>query len=195
MSEERERLKGLLVRYALRENKVVLSDGSTSEYFVESRAVTLSSLGAFLAGRVFLELFEQEDLRAKAVGGMEGVGALASAIAAVSAMGQPEKRVDAFSIRRKQGANGHRLWVDGFRHKGPVIVLEEVATSGVATIETIRKVGEVGFIVQAVVALVDREEGAAGKVKSVCPFYTLYRAQELFDYKAELTDQKLSIIR
>ncbi len=194
MDTNRERLKEMLATHALKENRAVLASGQVSEYFVEARAITVSAMGAHLVGRVVLEAMEEWGLKVPAVGGMEGVVPMAISISIASLKAGNGRVIEPFAIRRKPGNNGQRLWVDGFRQRAAVVVLEEVATTGLPTVEVIKKVQEVRMTVQAVIALVDREEGAAGKVREYCPFYAIYTGQELFECRANLSGNKTSII-
>lgn len=184
MDDDRERLKRLLVRYALKSNRRILCSGRVSNYFIEVRRVTLSSQGAFLIGRVFLDKIRELNLHPKAVGGSESATAISIAIARASY--DTDTPIDVFTVRKQpekaffNGGNEPCL-IDGFQQKDSVLVIEDVTTNGSVTVKTVQKVRQAGLKVKAVVSLVDREEGATGLVKSLCPFYSVFAASELFE--------------
>ena len=189
MDDDRERLKRLLVRYALKNSERILASGQISSYFIEVRRVTLSSLGTFLIGKVFLEKIRELELRPKAVGGTESAMAIAVATSRASYDLPLDERIDVYAIRRqpdKAFFGDQSCLVDGFQQKDSVLVLEDVTTTGMFTVKTVQKVRAAGLKVRAVVSLVDREEGAAGIIKNYCPFYPIFRASELFECKEGL---------
>lgn len=181
MSENRDRLKSLLVRDALRENKVVLQTGQVSNYFISVPAVTLTAEGARLVGEVFLEKFKECALVSKVVAGSETAISVAIAVAIASAVLGEGGRMDAFFIRKRQG----RLLIDACNDQKSIVLVEGIITSGLSTVDLIKMALELRYKVKAVVTLVDREEGAAGRVKQFCPFFYVFRAQELFDARGQ----------
>ncbi|HNT71981.1 MAG TPA: orotate phosphoribosyltransferase, partial [Methanothrix sp.] len=58
--EERARLLELLRTRALRVRRITLSSGKTSDYYVDAREVVLHPEGAYLTGRLLLELIDPE---------------------------------------------------------------------------------------------------------------------------------------
>jgi len=174
----RDALKQLLIRFAIKSNKITLSSGRISDYFIEPRRVTLTAAGAHLIGLAYLDRFKELELCVDVVGGMETAAPIAISISAASYA--TRKEIQTFLIKRKVVfGGGTRLWVDGFR-SGEVVLVEDLTTSGNSTVDSLTKAAEVGINVKAVVTLIDREEGSAGRVKSICPFYRIFTAQELF---------------
>jgi orotate phosphoribosyltransferase len=187
MDEDRERLKRLLIRYALRPSKKILVSGNMSDGFVEARKVTLSAVGAQLVGRVFLRRVLELNGGIRAVGGMEGSAAPPIAVAtsiASSELPEPQ-HIETFLIRRQDGFRGGK-WVEGFNQRAPVALVEDVVTSGISTVKVIQRALEVGLKVSAVICLVDREEGAMGQITPYCSFHRIFTLSELFELKNQI---------
>lgn len=190
MDDHKERLKRLLVRYALKNSSRILLSGQISSCFIEVRRVTLSSVGAYLVGQVFLDKLQELDLHPKAVGGTEAATAIAVAVSRSSYDLPPNERMDVYTLRRRKDRTFHNQGsqvIDGFQQKDSVVIVEDVTTNGVITLNTVQKIKTAGLKVKAVVTLVDREEGAVGLINPFCPFYSVFTASELFRLKEELS--------
>jgi orotate phosphoribosyltransferase len=87
-----------------------------------------------------------------------GADPVAYAIAAASAATPPI--VDAFSVRKEAKAHGTARRVEGnFRTGDPIVVVEDVITSGGSALKAIEAIQEQGGRVLGILAVVDREEG------------------------------------
>ena len=99
-----------------------------------------------------------------AVGGMT-MGADPVAVAAAVVAAAQGRRLKAFSVRKE--SKGHGI---GDRVVGPVgagdrvAVVEDTTTTGGALMEAIDAVTEAGIEVAQVIVLVDRSDGAAGRL-------------------------------
>ena len=178
----KETLKHLLAKHAVKQNRVKLTSGAFSEFFIEARRVTLSPAGAHFIGLAYLERFHELGLNVDAVGGVESAAPIAISISAASF--PTEKQIHTFLIRRKTTFNGKKLWVDNYQFGRFTVLVEDVTTNGNSVIDSLTKAAEVGFDINAVVTLIDREEGATERIKDMCPFYSIFTAQEIFNTKS-----------
>jgi orotate phosphoribosyltransferase len=103
----------------------------------------------------------------QAVAGVELGGCpLASAVSLVSF--QRGRHLAALYVRKEQKDHGSKRLVEGDRSITPgmpVVVLEDVITTGGSTLKAVDKLGQAGVKVVGVVALVDRLEGGADAIR------------------------------
>jgi orotate phosphoribosyltransferase len=143
-------VKALKEHGAIEFGSFVLSSGAVSSYYVDVKsAVTdpalLSLIGAEIADRCRFEV----------VAGV-AVGAVPLAVAVSLASGKP------YAIIRK-GEKGHGKpgTIVGDVSGRKVLLVEDVTTSGGSVLAGIRMLREAGAMVDTVVAVVDRGQGAA----------------------------------
>lgn len=135
-----------------------LASGEMSKMYFDLRKTTLSPEGQHLIGNLFMDMIEQLGLEPRAIGGLTmGADPVASATAFAShARGRP---VEAFVIRKEPKAHGLARRIEGNVQEGdPVIVIDDVITTGGSTIKAIRAAEEAGLKIIAVIALLDRCE-------------------------------------
>ncbi len=76
--------------------------------------------------------------------------------------------VDAFSVRKEAKGHGTARQVEGnFREGAPVVVVEDVLTSGGSARKAVEAVREAGGTVLGVLAVVDREAGGAAALEAL----------------------------
>ena len=94
-----------------------------------------------------------------AVGGLTlGADPVAYAIARASVDAPP--RVEAFTVRKAAKEHGTRQRIEGnFSPGDPVVIIEDVITSGGSARQAIEVVREAGGRILGVLAVVDREQG------------------------------------
>lgn len=104
---------------------------------------------------------------------------MAYAIARASRDAPPT--VDAFSVRKEAKQHGAARRIEGcFRAGAPVVVVEDVITTGGSAITAVDAVREAGGLVSGVLAVVDREEGGRAAIeRHGCPVATLVTARDL----------------
>jgi orotate phosphoribosyltransferase len=162
----RERLLELLVRHSFQQNAdpiFTLASGRKSRYYINCKKTTFMAEAMPLLGGLFFEWIKaaerREGERIDAVGGLTlGADPIAYAIAYHSALqGMP---IQAFSVRKEPKGHGAQKWVEGFEQPGArVAIVEDVVTTGASTLRAIEGALNTGFRIQAVLALVDRQEG------------------------------------
>ena len=153
--KHRDTLLMLLKERAYRKGQFTLSSGKESEHYVNCKPVTLSCEGNALLAHLMIKYIEKE---AVAVGGLTlGADPLVCGIAQ-KAYYKCDRHIDALIIRKKTKGWGTKELIEG--HKPPkgsvVTVLEDVTTTGGSAMEAVKVLRDAGYIVNRVVAIVDR---------------------------------------
>lgn len=174
---QRRRLLELLRDLAYQEREVTLSSGKKSNFYFDCKQVSLHAEGHFLIGQLFRAVIESETPEAAAVGGMSiGGDPLASATSLVSFIsGKP---LHAFYVRKEPKGHGTGQWLEGIGNLSagmPVVILEDVVTTGASTLRAIERSRASKLDVRRVFAVVDREEGGRDAIAKQCPFTSLFQ--------------------
>jgi orotate phosphoribosyltransferase len=157
--DEHAALLQLLHARSIRHGDFTLASGARSTYYIDARPSTMSAEGLYLIGRLGLEAIRARGWAPTAVGGLTmGADPVAYAVALASRSTGPI--IDAFSVRKEAKGHGTKRRVEGnFRAGDPVVVIEDVITSGGSALQAIAAVEEEGGRVVGVLAVVDREQG------------------------------------
>ena len=176
--KKRELLK-LLKKDAYIEGKVTLSSGKTSDYYIDARRVTLNATGAYLCGRIILDLLKNEPF--DAIGGPTlGADPLIGAIGVLSF--QANKPINTFIVRKTPKVHGKQQRIEGpLLKKGTrVVLIDDVATTGKALIESIDVLAQIGVQVQKAICIVDRLEGAKEALaEKDCPLISIFNISDI----------------
>ena len=167
MTTPRERLVELLRQRSFERKRVVLASGRESDFFIDCKQTILTAEGHALVGELMFDALDGLPL-CEAVAGVELGGCpLASAVSLVSwVRGRP---LDALYVRKEVKDHGSKRLVEGdraLRADLPVVILEDVITTGGSTLKAVEKLRTVGARVVGVVALVDRLEGGAEAIRA-----------------------------
>ena len=167
MTTPRERLVELLRQRSFERKRVILASGRESDFFIDCKQTILTAEGHALVGELMFDALDGLPL-CEAVAGVELGGCpLASAVSLVSwVRGRP---LDALYVRKEVKDHGSKRLVEGdrsLRKDLPVVILEDVITTGGSTLKAVEKLGLVGARVVGVVALVDRLEGGAEAIRA-----------------------------
>src|SRR3954468_6480482 len=165
-SKGRARLIDLLRELSFEHRKVILASGRESDFFIDCKQTILTAEGHALVGELMFDALDALP-RCEAVAGVElGGGPLASAVSLVSGVrGRP---LPAFYVRKETKDHGSKRLVEGDRAivpGMPVVILEDVITTGGSTLKAADKLKSLGIRVIGVVALVDRQEGGAEAIR------------------------------
>jgi len=179
MASARDHLLQILAEKSFRLGQFKLSSGAASDYYIDCRTTTLDARGARLTGEVFWEEIQTLGWRAEAIGGLTlGADPIVSPISVVSG------ELSGFLVRKAEKQHGTGQRIEGFRQKGaPVIIVDDVCTTGASTVQAIAAAREFGFEVIGVMCLVEREEagGRANVQKAAdgAPFVTIFTARQI----------------
>jgi len=178
-STKRGRLLELLRTRAFQEREVVLSSGLKSNFYIDCKQVSLDAEGAALIGELFHLVIEEIAPRAVAVGGLTmGADPLATATSLLSfQLGHPRA---AFLVRKEPKGHGTGQWVESTKLPpgAPVVILEDVITTGASTLRAIERSRAAGLEVLCAVGLVDRLEGGREAVVAETPLTTLFTRRD-----------------
>lgn len=176
LRHQRARLLELLRELSYAEREVVLSSGKRSNFYIDCKQVSLHAEGSFLIGQLFCALIAELEPEARAVGGMSiGADPLATATSLVSFIGGTP--LHAFYVRKEPKGHGTGSYLEGRSNLGPgcpVVILEDVVTTGASTLRAIERARDGELDVRRVLALVDRDEGGRAEVEKVCPLTPLF---------------------
>jgi orotate phosphoribosyltransferase len=185
----RFQLLDLLARTSFRLGNFTLSSGAKSDYYIDCRTTTLHAEGARLTGLAILDVLREHNLQPAAVGGLTmGADPVVSAVSIASAWdahtnpGAP--LIHGFLVRKAEKTHGTGRRIEGFLEKdAPVLIVDDVCTTGASTITAIEAAREAGMNVIAAICLVEREE-AQGRaaLEAACqgaPFIRLYTANDV----------------
>src|SRR5712692_2219676 len=179
MSAASQELLRLLATKSFRLGDFKLSSGASSDYYVDCRTTTLDAKGARLTGQVFLDEIRARGWKPRAIGGLTmGADPIVVAVAVISG------ELHGFLVRKAEKQHGTAQRIEGFRQKGaPVVIVDDVCTTGASTIQAIEAAREFGFTIEGVMCLVERQEagGRSGveKAAAPAPFVSIFTAKEV----------------
>jgi orotate phosphoribosyltransferase len=159
--EKRRALLDLILEVSFRREKVVLSSGRESDFYLDLRQTLMRPRGVVLAGELVLEKLLAGP-HVDAVGGM-AVGAvpLVSAVLAAAAERDASTPLLGFFVRKEAKKHGLGRRIEGgFKPGQNVALLEDTCTTGGSALEALDAVEAEGGKVARVLCLVDRGEGA-----------------------------------
>jgi orotate phosphoribosyltransferase len=185
----RTALLNLLARTSFRLGNFTLSSGAKSDYYIDCRTTTLHAEGGRLTGLAILDLLREQNLHPAAVGGLTmGADPVVSAVSIASAWAAQQNPttplIHGFLVRKAEKTHGTGRRIEGFLEKdAPVLIVDDVCTTGASTITAIEAAREAGMKVIAAVCLVEREEaGGRATLEAAChgaPFLSLYTANDV----------------
>ena len=189
MADHRTALLHLLSRISFKLGDFTLSSGAKSDYYIDCRTTTLHAEGGRLTGLAILDLLHDHKLKPGAVGGLTmGADPIVSNVATASAWRAQEHHgsplIHGFLVRKAEKTHGTGRRIEGFLEKGaPVIIVDDVCTTGASTIAAIEAAKEAEMNLIAAICLVEREE-AKGRyaVEEACegaPFLRLFTAHDV----------------
>lgn len=183
MTNARTRLLRMLAEKSFRLGNFKLSNGGTSDYYVDCRLTTLDAEGAVATGDAVLEEIRERGWQAEAIGGLTmGADPIVVATSVISAQrGTP---INGFLVRKAEKTHGTGQRIEGFREKGArAVIVDDVCTTGASTVQAIDAARGFGFEVAGVLCLVERQE-AGGRVNveqaaAPAPFVALFTANDV----------------
>ena len=185
----RQPLLNLIATHSFRLGDFTLASGQKSDYYIDCRTTTLHAEGGRLSGLVFYELIREHMPHAVAVGGLTmGADPLVSNTASASAWaladyneisaltdeleledqdpGPEPSLIQGFLVRKAEKTHGTGRRIEGFLQPGaPVVIVDDVCTTGGSTIIAIEATRDAGMTVAGVLCLVDRLQGGRENIE------------------------------
>ncbi len=209
--DHRQTLLNLLATLSFRLGDFTLASGQKSDYYIDCRITTLHAEGGRLSGLLLYDLIKENIPEALAVGGLTmGADPLVSNIASASAWaaadfaeildlaqeldldeGDPLREspdakphlLHGFLVRKAEKSHGTGRRIEGFLQPGaPVVIVDDVCTTGGSTITAIEVTRAAGMVVAGVLCLVDREQGGRAAIEQAAvgaPFFSLFTASDI----------------
>src|SRR5919109_537254 len=131
-----QRLRTLLLDRSVTRGDFTLASGRRSTFYIDARRTTMSGEGLHVIGALALERFATRGWTPQLVGGLTlGADPVAYAIAAAG------RQLDAFTVRKQAKTHGTEKRIEGcFVPGAPVVIVEDVITTGQSVLEAIRAV-------------------------------------------------------
>ncbi len=192
MTDPRQSLLELIATLSFKLGDFTLASGQRSDYYIDCRTTTLHAEGGRLAGLVFYDHIREHMPTAVAVGGLTmGADPLVSNTASASAWALADYKeirelstelsleaeddpgplpalLHGFLVRKAEKTHGTGRLIEGFLSPGaPVVIVDDVCTTGGSTISAIEAARASGMIVAGVLCLVDREQGGRLNIERV----------------------------
>ena len=147
----------LLRRDAYHKGKFALSSGNTRQHYINCKPVTLSGEGLLIVSSLLLDYIETDTV---SVAGLTiGADPIVSGVAFKSHT-EKGRTINALIVRKEPKGRGINTWIEGpLPPQGSKItVLEDVITTGKSAIKAVEKLRDIGYRVDRVVSIVDRQE-------------------------------------
>ncbi len=179
-----EHLISLLARHSLQHGTFTLSSGAQASYYIDGRLTTMRPEGLTTIGQLALAHFQETGWQPTAVGGLTlGADPIAYAIAYASATTPAPIR--AFTVRKEPKAHGTKQQIEGpLLPTDNVVIVEDVLTTGASALRAVTAVRSFGADVLGILAVVDREQGALGRLQDAgLTILCLTSVSQLLAYK------------
>tara|TARA_B100000965_G_scaffold51145_1_gene38011 strand:- start:4353 stop:4940 length:588 start_codon:yes stop_codon:yes gene_type:complete len=147
-----EELKIYLKEYGYKHGDVILSSGKTSMHYLNCKPIILRNRGIKLASTLLLAQVEE--------GSVAVAGLTLGADPLVCGVAYESKELDALIVRKEAKGHGTQAWIEGPIHPigSKVTVLEDVITTGGSAIKAATRLRDMGYEVNRIVCIVDRQE-------------------------------------
>ena len=114
MSDDKQRLKEIILEKSYRKGKFKLSSGLESDFYIDGKQTTLSAEGAYLCGKEIFNLIKGNSVPITAVGGMTlGADPLVTAASLVSFL--EKAPIPAFIVRKESKGHGTEQYIEGLK--------------------------------------------------------------------------------
>ena len=166
MDKMKKRLAEIIVERSFKysdDPPFTLTSGRRSNFYFDCKPTTLDPEGMNLIGNIIFDMLEDSEVTA--AGGMTlGADPIANALSLISYQrGNPVK---SFIVRKDVKGHGTKSKMEGNVRPGEkVVIIDDVITTGASTITAIERAQEEGLVIDRVIVLIDREEGALENIE------------------------------
>lgn len=177
----KKQLFDLIKNNAFFKEKITLSSGKQSDYYIDARIITLNSKGAFLCASIVLEMLKNDNVQA--IGGPTiGADPIVGAVAALSHLNN--KPIQTFIVRKKAKEHGKQRQIEGplLKPGTKVVLVDDVATTGGSLVDAVELLRKENIEVIKALVLVDRQEGAKENLNKInCDLESVFKAKDFFN--------------
>ena len=164
----------LLKKEAFFKEKIKLSSGKISDYYIDVRRVSLSPAGVYLISNLIWRAIKDDEI--DAIGGPTlGADPIAAGVCYLAY--KNKKKLKGFLVRKSPKAHGRQKLIEGRELEAgdKVVIVDDVATSGASLIKAIEVLKKEKIKVVKAITVVDRQEGAQENLsKFGCPLISLF---------------------
>ncbi|MDO9529889.1 MAG: orotate phosphoribosyltransferase [Syntrophales bacterium] len=166
MDEKKKRLAEIIARRSFKysdDPPFTLTSGRRSNFYFDCKPTTLDPEGMNLIGSIIFDMLEDSEVTA--AGGMTlGADPIANALSLISY--QRGRPIKSFIVRKNVKGHGTKSKIEGDVRPGEnVVIIDDVITTGASTIAAIERAREEGLVIDRVIVLIDREEGALENIE------------------------------
>lgn len=155
---QKQHLIHLIKQHALKTGEFTLASGQTAGFYLDCRKLTLTGEGANLIAAGVIATLDTN--WPEAVGGMAIVADPITA-AVVTCAWQQKRPLRGFIVRKMAKEHGTAQRIEGPIQPGDrAVILEDVVTTGGSAILAVEYAREFGIVIDRVIAVVDRQQGA-----------------------------------
>jgi len=180
MNKKKE-LLALLKKKAFLRKRIKLSSGRVSNFYIDVRKVSLSPKGVYLISHLIFDLLKSKKITA--IGGPTlGADPIVSGVCYLAY--KNKKKLKGFLIRKSPKKHGRQKLIEGpvLASGERVVIVDDVATSGVSLIKAIEVLKKRRIRIVAAVSVVDREEGAREALaRYKCPLISLFTKRDFLN--------------
>jgi len=176
----RKTLLHLLKERAYKHGYFTLSSGKETEHYINCKPVTLSCEGNALLSHLMIQEIEDD---AVAVGGLTlGADPLVCGVAQ-RAYYSGHRHVDALIVRKNPKGYGTKEFIEGNKPpRGSIVtVLEDVTTTGGSALKAVNVLRDAGYVVNRVVAIVDRQDDHKVWKDNKLEFISLFKLDDIIN--------------
>ncbi|MFQ5768876.1 MAG: orotate phosphoribosyltransferase [Acidobacteriota bacterium] len=163
-SKNRRRLRQILLQRCYLKGRFRLASGATSNLYFDCKRATLDPEGIGLVADLMLDLVADLKAAGKSIEAVGGPSIGADPIAAGMALRSYQRGcpLPAFLLRSAVKDHGTaRLMENDIPEGSPVLLVEDVVTSGGSALAAAETLAHSGYQVAAVACVVDRQQGGA----------------------------------
>lgn len=184
-TEAHQKMLSLICQKSYREGDFILSSGAKSKFYIDLKPTLLHPEGASCFGVLALDWLKNQNLNWGGVGGLT-LGADPMVMAVSLEAFRQGLILPAVMIRKEPKKHGTSRYIEGVENLprgSPILVLEDVVTTGASALKAIEILKNEGFVPSAVLSVVDRAAGGAEAFRSLgLPFFSLFDLKEISDF-------------
>lgn len=176
-----------LKNFALVRGKdIVLASGQKSDYYVNSKAITLNGKRLTKLSLAILEWMDQQDIKPTHIAGVSvgGDPMVAGVSVLAAAKGQDLGMLLIRKEKKSHGATtGKAVEGEDPKYVKSCWMLEDVVSTGGSSLKAAKFLQEEGYPLDGILCILDREMGGVKKLEQELgvPVHSLFKVSELLD--------------
>lgn len=183
-----QRAFDLIRQHSFRRGDFTLSSGEKSTYYLDMKSTLFQPAAIAPLAELVIEKIAKLRPRPVFIGGME-LGAVPLISPIVMMAYAKDWKLPGFFVRKTRKPHGTKRLVEGVEpgelQDAPVVILDDVTTTGHSVMHAVNAVREEGAVVALVLSIVDREAGAAEFfAQQGIPFASLFKVSAFLNATA-----------